>query len=97
MQSELQKLSQKADSLPDVMNVREVAAFLRVGTTVVYEAIRTERMPHVKVGRHIRVLRDQLLAWATNNGTHDKAGVAAPAQTWEEKADERRPNPLRKL
>lgn len=39
------------------------AALLRVRRSWVYEAVRDGRLPHVKVGRHVRFLRSDLERW----------------------------------
>jgi excisionase family DNA binding protein len=47
----------------DLMTPREAAAYLRVRPSWVYEAARGRRLPHVKVGRHLRFLQGDLDAW----------------------------------
>jgi len=39
------------------------ATLLSVRRSWVYEAVRDGRLPHVKVGRHIRFLRADLESW----------------------------------
>jgi excisionase family DNA binding protein len=39
------------------------AGLLSVKPSWVYEAVRDGRLPHLKVGRHIRFLRTDLEAW----------------------------------
>ena len=39
------------------------AALLSVRRSWIYEAVRDGRLPHVKVGRHIRFLRADLESW----------------------------------
>lgn len=48
------------DVLPVMLTVRETAAVLRVDPHTIYELVRTHRLPHVHVGRPIRIPRDQL-------------------------------------
>lgn len=57
--------------LPAVMTVEEAARFLRISRTSLYELVRQNKIPHVPVGRQIRILRDQLLKWLELGG---KAG-----------------------
>lgn len=47
-------------SFPNVMTVLEVAAFLRIGRTTAYGLIKSGEIPSVKIGRQIRVFRDDL-------------------------------------
>lgn len=39
------------------------AGLLSVKPSWIYEAVRDGRLPHLKVGRHIRFLRSDLEAW----------------------------------
>ena len=41
----------------------EVARMLGVRRSSVYEYVRTGRLPHVRVGRHLRFLREDLEDW----------------------------------
>jgi excisionase family DNA binding protein len=47
----------------DLMTPAEAAAYLRVRPSWVYEAARGRRLPHIKVGRHLRFLQADLDAW----------------------------------
>lgn len=49
--------------LPPVLTVVEVAEFLRIDPNRCYELCRQGVIPHVRLGRRIRILRDALLAW----------------------------------
>ena len=55
------------NSFPNVMTVIEVAEFLRIGRTTAYELVRTGEIPSVKVGRQIRVFREDLLDYVRFN------------------------------
>lgn len=50
---------------PDIglLTVQEVAAFLRISQTQVYELVRTRQLPHLRFGNRIRVGRRQLVAY----------------------------------
>lgn len=41
----------------------DVASLLGVRRSSIYEYVRAGRLPHVKVGRHLRFLRTDLEAW----------------------------------
>ena len=53
-------------SNPDVMNVEEVALYLRIPISSVYKLAQESRIPARKVGRHWRFHRDTLDAWLSN-------------------------------
>ena len=48
---------------PEVLDVREAAALLRVGKNAVYEAVARNEIPHRRIGKAIRFSRGALLAW----------------------------------
>ncbi|GGI02819.1 helix-turn-helix domain-containing protein [Egicoccus halophilus] len=48
------------DSLPDVLRVDEVAAFLRCDRSTVYELVHRGELPVIRLGRAFRVSRDAL-------------------------------------
>lgn len=48
--------------LPLVLTVEEAAAALRISRGAAYEAVRTNELPHVRIGRSIRIPRAGLLA-----------------------------------
>jgi excisionase family DNA binding protein len=48
--------------LPLVLTVEEAAEALRISRGSAYEGIRTNEIPHVRIGRTIRVPRKALLA-----------------------------------
>ncbi len=52
----------------DVMNVAEVAAFLRVGRSQVYALAARNAIPHRRVGKHLRFSRQALVRWLTSCG-----------------------------
>ena len=48
---------------PDVMNVDETAALLRVSRDTVYEAAGRGELPHRRIGRRLVFSRAALLDW----------------------------------
>jgi excisionase family DNA binding protein len=46
-----------------LLDATAAAKLLSVKPSWVYEAVRSRRIPHLKIGRHIRFLRSDLEAW----------------------------------
>lgn len=46
-----------------LLDAAAAARLLSVRPSWVYEAVREGRLPHLKVGRHVRFLRTDLEAW----------------------------------
>jgi excisionase family DNA binding protein len=60
---ELRPMSLGAEAL---LTVHDVAGFLRVPPSWVYERTRRrgrDRMPHIKVGKYLRFRREDVLGW----------------------------------
>ena len=60
---ELRPMSLGAEAL---LTVQDVAGFLRVHPSWVYERTRRhgrDRLPHVKVGKYLRFRREDVLGW----------------------------------
>lgn len=55
------------DGLPEVLTVSEVAGFLRVAKRTVYQEIETGGLGCFRVGRAIRVTREQLENYVISN------------------------------
>ena len=52
-----------SDNLPAVLTVEEAATVLKIGRSAAYEAIRTGSIPHVRIGKLIRIPRAALMEW----------------------------------
>ena len=50
-------------SLPLLLEVSEVARQLGIGRTMAYQLVARQEIPTVRIGRCIRVPRDELRAW----------------------------------
>jgi excisionase family DNA binding protein len=46
-----------------LLNATAAAELLAVRPSWIYEAVRAGRLPHVKIGRHVRFLRSDLETW----------------------------------
>lgn len=46
-----------------LLDATDAARLLSVRPSWIYEAVRTGRLPHLKIGRHIRFLRSDLENW----------------------------------
>ena len=63
------KEQQKADveNLPNLMNMEELAAFMRISRAGVYTVARKYGFPKITIGKRIFVRRDSLLKWLNEN------------------------------
>lgn len=46
-----------------LLQAEQVAALLGVKRSSVYEYARTNQIPHVRIGRHVRFVRSDLESW----------------------------------
>ena len=59
--------------LDDLLTVEEVAAYLKVPKSWVYERTRFRAIPVRKIGRHCRIPREEFLEWV-NQQTEANSG-----------------------
>ena len=52
----------------DLMTVEEAAEYLKVPKSWVYERTRLRAIPIRKLGRHVRIPRNEFLAWIEREG-----------------------------
>jgi excisionase family DNA binding protein len=54
-----------SQTLPDHANLtpREIAAFLRVSLSTIYESLNAHDIPSVRIRHQIRIPRDHFLEW----------------------------------
>lgn len=57
----------RIDEQPMLLSVPEAARMLRIGTTLAYELIGHGDLPHVRLGRALRVPRRALEEWIAAN------------------------------
>ena len=57
--------SMRIDDLPELAQVPEVASVLRCSKGMVYELIRSEALPAIRLGRLVRIHRDAVRALVT--------------------------------
>lgn len=52
-----------ASDYPDLMITKEVAALLRIPIKSVYDLVDMRRIPFIRLGRSLRFMRSDVLAW----------------------------------
>jgi excisionase family DNA binding protein len=65
-------------TLPAVMTITEVAAYLRIPRASVYKLAQRGKIPCQKVGRHWRFRREAVAQWLDNGLA--RAAASAPAE-----------------
>lgn len=58
----------RVEELPDVLTVQEAADFLQVSKEHVYAMIRREEMPFFKLGRLVRISKQEFIGWIQEGG-----------------------------
>ena len=56
-------LTQAKSNIPDILDVKQAADFLRLKITTLYEKTSEKTIPHFKKGNKLYFKRDELLAW----------------------------------
>lgn len=63
MKETAQETTRGYNSLPEVLTVREIAHYLRIGKSLAYDLARRKDFPAIRLGRTVRVHRDAFLRW----------------------------------
>jgi excisionase family DNA binding protein len=50
-----------------IYTVNEVAEYLKISKSKIYLLIQRKEIPHVKIGRNVRITESQLLEWIEKN------------------------------
>lgn len=53
----------RTQQVPDVLNVKEIQAILRIGKRQAYELIKTNQFHTVRVGKSIKIDRESFVRW----------------------------------
>lgn len=53
----------ETSDLPPVLTMADVARYLRIGTSTAYELAHRPDFPAIRIGRTVRVRRDDFIAW----------------------------------
>ena len=61
-------MTRQSDVIPRYLTPKEAAALLRVPISWIYDRTRTREIPLRKLGRHVRIPKDELLAWIDQEG-----------------------------
>jgi len=56
----------------EIMDVKELADYLRIGKSKIYDLIRTKRIPASKIGRQYRFSKDVIDKWLKERIITDK-------------------------
>jgi len=54
------------DDAPDIMTVKEMASFLKLGISKSYELCRIKGFPSISFGKKIRIPKEALREWINN-------------------------------
>ena len=60
-------MEERVGGWPEVMTVKDLAAYLQIGRSYAYYLVRTGEIPSFAVGRNIRVRRSDVNRWLAAN------------------------------
>jgi excisionase family DNA binding protein len=55
----------------DVVTVEELAEMLKIGRNMAYELVRANIIKSIRVGRNIRIPKNEIIAYLTQNNVKD--------------------------
>ena len=66
-------VEESAHVSPAFLTVEEAAKLLRIGRNTCYDLIRAQRIPHIRLGRLIRVPSQSLSQWLSDAASLDRS------------------------
>lgn len=61
--------------LDAIMTVPEVAAYLKISRSKAYAMVTQKTLPHIKIGRNVRIRQTDLIRWLEEQTWENKTGV----------------------
>jgi len=75
-------LTQVKNIIPDILDVKQAADFLRLKITTLYEKTSEKTIPHFKKGNKLYFKRDELQAWVLEGKVKTKDEIESQAATY---------------
>jgi excisionase family DNA binding protein len=47
----------------NILTIPEVAAYLKISKSKVYDLVHKNEIPHIRLGRNVRILESDLIQW----------------------------------
>jgi excisionase family DNA binding protein len=70
MNEEVQQMDQSFRPVDDpILTIPEVARYLKVSKSKVYELVSKKEIPHLKIGRNVRIRQIDLQVWVEKQST----------------------------
>jgi excisionase family DNA binding protein len=61
-----------------LLTTDDAARLLKVPRSTLYELVRSRGLPHVRVGRGLRFVREDLARWVADNSYANGSGATSP-------------------
>lgn len=61
-----------------VLTVPEVAEYLKISISKVYHLVQRKQIPHLKIGRNVRIRESDLMKWISEQWVDDQMQMGFP-------------------
>ena len=75
-------LTQVKNIIPDILDVKQAAEFLRLKITTLYEKTSEKTIPHFKKGKKLYFKRDELQAWVLDGKVKTNDEIESQAASY---------------
>ena len=75
-------LTQVKNIIPDILDVKQAAEFLRLKITTLYEKTSEKTIPHFKKGKKLYFKRDELQEWVLEGKVKTNDEIESQAATY---------------
>src|SRR5687768_14504794 len=75
--------SEKKEGLPEIMNIRQAAAYLKLKVNTLYEKTSQRLIPHFKKGGKLFFMREALLKWVEEGKVSTLSEIQTQAMSYD--------------
>ncbi len=80
---------QMQESLPDILDIKQAASYLKLKVNTLYEKTSLKLIPHFKKGGKLLFVREELLKWVREGKVNTISELQAQAVTYDLKKHKR--------
>ena len=61
--------------MDEIMTIPEVARYLKISKSKIYYMVQKKQIPHIRLGRNVRIKETELLEWIEKNRCYNQKEI----------------------
>ncbi len=61
--------------MDEIMTIPEVARYLKISKSKIYYLVQKRQIPHIRLGRNVRIKETELLEWIEKNRCYNQKEI----------------------